>query len=73
MKANGVATKEVVEVVPPLGRPIESRYVADDVVDRLVTAVGLGVYVGGQQLPTEQAEKWGEGRPCRPCLSAACM
>ena len=42
------------EAVPPLGRPIESRYVADDVVDRLVTAVGLGVYVGGQQLPTER-------------------
>ena len=30
------------------------RYVADDVVDRLVTAVGLGVYVDGQQLPTER-------------------
>ncbi|HTJ57929.1 MAG TPA: FCD domain-containing protein [Devosiaceae bacterium] len=31
-----------------------SRHVADDVVDRLVTAVGLGLYVTGQQLPTER-------------------
>lgn len=34
--------------------PIVSRHVADDVVDRLVTAVGLGLYVPGQQLPTER-------------------
>jgi len=34
--------------------PIVSRRVADDVVDRLVTAVALGVYVPGQQLPTER-------------------
>jgi DNA-binding FadR family transcriptional regulator len=54
MKANSVETMDVVQTLPPLGRPIESRYVADDVVDRLVTAVGLGVYVGGQQLPTER-------------------
>ncbi|MEQ1768244.1 MAG: FCD domain-containing protein [Devosia sp.] len=34
--------------------PIVPRLVADDVVDRLVTAVGLGVYIAGQQLPTER-------------------
>jgi DNA-binding FadR family transcriptional regulator len=54
MRANGAAAKEAGGAVPPLGSPIESRYVADDVVDRLVTAVGLGVYIGGQQLPTER-------------------
>ena len=36
------------------GGPIVSRHVADDVVDRLVTAVALGLYVPGQQLPTER-------------------
>jgi DNA-binding FadR family transcriptional regulator len=36
------------------GAPIVTRHVADDVVDRLVTAVGLGLYVTGQQLPTER-------------------
>jgi GntR family transcriptional repressor for pyruvate dehydrogenase complex len=36
------------------GGPILTRHVADDVVDRLVTAVGLGVYITGQQLPTER-------------------
>ena len=35
-------------------RPIVTRHVADDVVDRLVTAVALGLYVTGQQLPTER-------------------
>lgn len=34
--------------------PIVARHVADDVVDRLATAVGLGLYVTGQQLPTER-------------------
>jgi DNA-binding FadR family transcriptional regulator len=34
--------------------PIVNRHVADDVVDRLVTAVGLGLYVTGEQLPTER-------------------
>ncbi|SLN61191.1 FadR/GntR family transcriptional regulator [Roseisalinus antarcticus] len=34
--------------------PIVNRHVADDVVDRLVTAVALGLYVTGQQLPTER-------------------
>jgi GntR family transcriptional repressor for pyruvate dehydrogenase complex len=34
--------------------PIVSRRVADDIVDRLVTAVALGLYVPGQQLPTER-------------------
>jgi DNA-binding FadR family transcriptional regulator len=36
------------------GAPIVSRHIADDVVDRLVTAVALGLYVTGQQLPTER-------------------
>lgn len=34
--------------------PIVPRHVADDVVDRLVTAVALELYVTGQQLPTER-------------------
>lgn len=38
----------------PWGAPIVARRVADDVVDRLVTAVALGLYVTGQQLPTER-------------------
>ena len=55
MKSNGSTAKQIIAAVaPPLGGPIESRYVADDVVDRLVTALGLGVYVDGQQLPTER-------------------
>ena len=36
------------------GVPIVSRHIADDVVDRLVTAIALGVYVPKQQLPTER-------------------
>ena len=36
------------------GGPIVSRHVSDDVVDRLVTAVALGLYVPNQQLPTER-------------------
>src|SRR5690349_22088625 len=36
------------------GAPIVTRHVADDVVDRLATAVALGLYVTGQQLPTER-------------------
>lgn len=36
------------------GAPIVSRHVADDVVDRLVTAIALGLYVPAQQLPTER-------------------
>ena len=36
------------------GAPIVTRHIADDVVDRLVTAVALGLYVTGQQLPTER-------------------
>jgi GntR family transcriptional regulator, transcriptional repressor for pyruvate dehydrogenase complex len=36
------------------GAPIISRRVVDDVVDRLVTAVALGLYVPGEQLPTER-------------------
>lgn len=34
--------------------PIISRHVSDAVVDRLVTAVALGLYVTGEQLPTER-------------------
>lgn len=36
------------------GAPIVMRHIADDVVDRLVTAIALGVYVPTQQLPTER-------------------
>lgn len=55
MKPNGSTAQQIIgAVAPPLGGPIESRYVADDVVDRLVTALGLGVYVDGQRLPTER-------------------
>lgn len=36
------------------GAPIVSRHVADDIVDRLVTAIALGLYVPAQQLPTER-------------------
>ncbi len=42
------------KVSTQLGAPIVSRHVADDVVDRLVTAVALGLYVTNQQLPTER-------------------
>ncbi len=38
----------------PWGGRIVTRHIADDVQDRLVTAVALGVYVPGQQLPTER-------------------
>ena len=38
----------------PLGDPIVPRNVVDQVVDRLVTAVALGVYVPGQCLPSER-------------------
>lgn len=37
-----------------LGGPVRTRGVADEVVDRLVTAVALGVYVPGQRLPSER-------------------
>lgn len=40
--------------IGPLASRIVVRHVADDVVDRLVTAVALGVYVPSQQLPTER-------------------
>lgn len=36
------------------GAPIVTRHIADDVVDRLITAIALGVYVPRQQLPTER-------------------
>ncbi|MFZ1339317.1 MAG: FCD domain-containing protein [Paracoccaceae bacterium] len=47
-----------------LGAPIVTRPVADAVVDKLVTAVALGLYVPGQQLPTERelAERLGVSR-----------
>jgi GntR family transcriptional regulator, transcriptional repressor for pyruvate dehydrogenase complex len=38
----------------PSHDPIVTRHIADDVVDRLVTAVALGLYTPGQQLPTER-------------------
>lgn len=40
--------------IGPLASRIVVRHIADDVVDRLVTAVALGVYVPSQQLPTER-------------------
>jgi GntR family transcriptional repressor for pyruvate dehydrogenase complex len=43
-----------VAATQPWGAPIVTRHVADEVVDRLVTAVALGLYVTGQQLPTER-------------------
>ncbi len=41
-------------VAEPLGEPVVTRNVADQIVERLVTAVALGVYVPGQRLPTER-------------------
>lgn len=38
----------------PWGGRIVARHIADDVQDRLVTAVALGVYVPGQRLPSER-------------------
>ena len=38
----------------PLGDRLVSRNVADQILDRLVTAVALGVYVPGQRLPAER-------------------
>ena len=57
MRANGqilAAAPSSGLVTHAWGAPIVSRHVADDVADRLVTAVGLGLYVTGQQLPTER-------------------
>ncbi len=42
------------DVAEPLGARVVTRNVADQVVDRLVTAVALGVYVPGQRLPSER-------------------
>lgn len=52
------------DVADPLGKPVVTRNVADEVVDRLVTAVALGVYVPGQRLPSERdlAEMLGVSR-----------
>lgn len=41
-------------IAEPLSRPLVTRNVADEIVDRLVTAVALGVYVPGQRLPSER-------------------
>lgn len=41
-------------IAGPWDAPIVSRRVAEDVVDRLVTAFALGLYVPGQQLPPER-------------------
>lgn len=52
------------DVAAPLGDRVVTRNVADQVVDRLVTAVALGVYVPGQRLPSERelAEMLGVSR-----------
>lgn len=42
------------DVTQAWSAPIVSRHVADDVIDRLVTAVALGLYVPTQQLPPER-------------------
>ena len=63
-----------VTAAAPLGEPIVARNVADQVVERLVTAVALGVYVPGQCLPSErelapsqaQTEVKGDGPPPSP-------
>jgi GntR family transcriptional repressor for pyruvate dehydrogenase complex len=62
MSGHGAARKPVAASLPEetdsaarhWGAPIITRHVADDVVDRLVTAVALGLYVTSQQLPTER-------------------
>lgn len=41
-------------VTHPLAEPIVSHHVADQVVDRLVTAIALGLYIPGQRLPSER-------------------
>lgn len=38
----------------PLGDPIVARSMADEIVERLVTAIALGVYAPGQRLPSER-------------------
>ncbi len=52
------------DVAKPLGERVVTRNVADQIVDRLVTAVALGVYVPGQRLPAERelAEMLGVSR-----------
>ena len=45
---------DLTAAVGPFATPILARHVADDIVDRLVTAIALGVYVPGQQFPTER-------------------
>jgi GntR family transcriptional repressor for pyruvate dehydrogenase complex len=42
------------EALEPLGEPVVARPVVDQVTERLVTAVALGVYSPGQQLPAER-------------------
>lgn len=55
MTASGSGSSQRVAVgVPAWGGPIVTRHVADDVQDRLVTAIALGVYVPEQRLPTER-------------------
>lgn len=48
--ADAGATREL----SSLGEPIVNRRITEGIVDRLVTAVALGLYVPGQQLPTER-------------------
>ena len=50
----GLAHTTTRAAADPLGEPIVARNVVDQVVERLVTAVALGVYVPGQCLPSER-------------------
>jgi len=48
------ADRGIPAVTAPWATPIVTRHVYDDIVDRLVTAIALGVYVPGQQFPPER-------------------
>lgn len=54
VEALSAVESDLTAVVGPFATPIVTRHVSDDIVDRLVTAIALGVYVPGQQFPTER-------------------
>jgi GntR family transcriptional repressor for pyruvate dehydrogenase complex len=45
---------ELTAALGPFATPIIARHLSDDIIDRLVTAIALGVYVPGQQFPIER-------------------